>query len=278
MPGRLRLPFKIPRATLSGALVLVIIVVCAGCTSTPPAGPGTAAIPQNNSMPGGEACTFDRLTVFSKIRLTEGDSCYFSTHNPLTFLNDLRTHAGKQSMVFEVPDNWITHADVQGLMQEIDSAEPAAPVVSALSSYWPFNQTSTVGNEALFLIEGYRTGRYPPNPCSLYYFHPNRTEVRSWWEKYGKWGYPEEREAVRLVQENYPDLNKYPADTFPVRSIRTERSSDGWYVAFIQEGSGVPIISARCYHVGNDRNVTLTGTVNQGTMVMVPDFSPKKCG
>jgi hypothetical protein len=181
-------------------------------------------------------------------------------------------------MVLDVPDGWMTIGDAERLVQEIDSREPAAPVVSPLSSYWPFNQSSTVGNEALFLIEGYRAGKYPPDLCSLYYFHPNSTEVRSWWDMYGKRDLPDEREAVRIVQDSYPELKGYPSTNFAGRSIRTERGSEGWYIAFIHHGSGIPIISARCYCVGNDRNVTLTGTVNQSIMVMPEDFSPRMCG
>jgi hypothetical protein len=130
-----------------------------------------------------------------------------------------------------------------------DSDEPAAPVVSPISSYWPFNQTSTVGNEALFLLEGYRTGKYPPAFCSLYFFQPNRTGIRSWWNTYGKLNLTDEREAIRIVHNTYPELEVYPSDELPPRSIRTEKAPGGWYVAFIQEGSGLPILSAQCYYV-----------------------------
>lgn len=263
---------------IPGIALLALLLACAGCIGNPGDGHGRTTCAENITGAVGGACSFDRLIGSSEVHLKEGDACYFSTHTPVEFHRDLRMHPDVQVMVLEVPDNWITHADVQQLMQEIDSTEPAAPVVSPISSYWPFNQTSTAGNEALFLIEGYRAGKYPPALCSLYYFQPNMTEVRSWWETYGKHGFPEEREAVRIIQNAYPDLKGYPADTFPVKSIRTERAAEGWYVAFIQEGSGVPIISARCYCIGNDRNVTMTGVVNQSIMVMVPDFSPKRCG
>lgn len=76
----------------------------------------------------------------------------------------------------DVPEGWITPEDAGQLMQEIDSGEPAAPVVSPLSSYWPYNQTSTVGNEALFLLEGYRTGGI--RPISAPYTISNRIGLR----------------------------------------------------------------------------------------------------
>ena len=112
-------------------------------------------------------------------------------------------------------------------------------MVSPISWYWPSNETSTVGNEALFLIEGYRAGHYPPRLSSLYYFRPNRSEVRAWWDTYGKRGLPDEKAAIRLVQDASPDLRAYPSDTFPIKAIITQRAPDGWYVAFVVEGSGV---------------------------------------
>jgi len=196
----------------------------------------------------------------------------------MDFLDDLRMHPLVPVTVLDIPDGWITKGDVALLMQEIDSEDPAAPVISPLSSYWPFNQTSTVGNEALFLIEGYRTGKYPPRLCSLYYFRPDRSEVRLWWESYGRPGRIEEQDAIRALQRTYPDLLSYPSDGLPPRSIRTEVADDGWYIAFIQEGSGLPILSARCYHVANDGATRLTGMVNQSIMVLPADFSPKRCG
>jgi hypothetical protein len=181
-------------------------------------------------------------------------------------------------MVLDVPEGWITFHDAELLMQEIDSTEPAAPVVSPISSYWPSNQTSTVGNEALFLLEGYRTGRYPPALCSVHYFKTNSTVARVWWNSSGIQRFIDEKEAVRLVQETCPDLKAWPSDEWPVLSIRTEPVPDGWYIAFIREGSGVPIVSARCYHVGHDRIVTPSGEVNRSIMVMTGDFSPRRCG
>lgn len=140
------------------------------------------------------------------------------------------------------------------------------------------NQTSTVGNEALFLLDGYRTGYYPPGLCSLNYPRSNRTEMRTWWNTYGKWDLPDEQDAIRIIQNTNPELMAYPSDEFPQKFIRTEKSADGWNVAFITEGSGVPIVSAQCYHLGNDRNVSLTGYFNHSKIVRIQDFSTENCG
>ncbi|KQC05535.1 MAG: hypothetical protein APR53_07310 [Methanoculleus sp. SDB] len=177
---------------LPALVVLAVLLLGAGCIGSSPAppetGPGTAVASGTPTNPPQENCTFDYLIRNTGMHVISGDSCYLRAHTPMDFLADLRMHPHQPVMVGEVPDGWITLEDAELLMQEIDSDEPAAPVVSPISSYWPFNQTSTVGNEALFLLEGYRTGRYPPALCSLYYFHPNRTEVRSWWNTSGKQG------------------------------------------------------------------------------------------
>jgi hypothetical protein len=163
-------------------------------------------------------------------------------------------------------------------MQQIDSDEPAASVVSPISSYIPFDENSTVGNEAMFLLEGYRTGRYPPVLSSLHYFHPNRTEVRTWWEKYGSEQVLDEATALTLARNRSPGLSAYPSGEFPVKTIRTEQAAGGWYVAFITEGSGVPIVSAECYFVGNNQSVRATKSVEGSLMVNPADFSAQACG
>ena len=265
-------------------LTLLAAVILSGCLAPFPSpatddpGPGTEIPSDTAPSPAGDNCSLDHLAGRGDEYLSTGDSCYFSTHSPLDFLDDLRMHPHRPVMVRAVPDGWITRDDAAMLMQEIDSEEPAALVVSPISSYCPLEETSTVGNEALFLIEGYRTGQYPPRLCSLYYFKPDRSEVRLWWETDGRTGRIDERDAIRMLQQMYPDLSSYPSDSMPPRSIRTEKADDGWYVAFIQEGSGLPILSARCYYVDNSGTIQLTGVVNQSIMVLPQDFSPRRCG
>jgi hypothetical protein len=175
--------------TLLISVLLVMLLLSAGCTeSSPP----TSGIGNETTLPSvtaptrsADTCSFEHLIGRSDTHLTTGDSCYFETHTPMEFLNDLRMHPDEPVLVLDVPEGWITPEDAGQLIQEIYSVEPAAPVVSPVSSYWPSNQTSTVGNEALFLLEGYRAGRYPPDLCSLYYFKPNRTGMELWWNTTG---------------------------------------------------------------------------------------------
>ncbi|MFA5348404.1 MAG: hypothetical protein WC294_09720 [Methanoregula sp.] len=281
MPDKTGIPSWRKTGILLCLWILVVALLSAGCTALFPAmqntGPGTAVLPAHATRPVPDNCTFDREMEGPDVRQPGLDSCYFGTHSPMEYLNDLRMHPDRAVLVPGVPYGWITLHDAELLMQVIDSAEPAAPVISPLSSYWPANQTSTVGNEALFLLEGYRAGRYPPGLCSLNYFRPERAEVRTWWDTYGKRGLPDERDAVRIVQETWPDLRDYPSET-RLKTLGTQKAPDGWYVAFIQEGSGLPIVSARCYHVGNDRAVRQSGLLNHSIMVQLGDFSPKACG
>jgi hypothetical protein len=102
--------------------------------------------------------------------------------DPLALLEILESRPDTPLTIASTPPpGWITEDHVRQLMYVIDSEEPAAPVVSPLSSYYPFNASSTVGNEAMFLIEGFRSGRYPPALCSIYYFDGNPDELRTWW-------------------------------------------------------------------------------------------------
>jgi len=282
MPEKAGIPLGRNTGILLCLGILVALLLGTGCTALFPAlqniGPGTGVLPGNETRPVPDNCTFDREMKNLEIRQPGLDSCYFGTHSPMEYLNDLRLHPDRPVIVPGVPDGWITPRDAELLMEVTDSTEPAAPVVSPISSYWPVNQTSTVGNEALFLLEGYRTGHYPPSLCSLHYFRPNRTEVRTWGDTYGKLGLPDERDAIRIVQETWPDLRDYSSGHLTLKTIGTQKAPDGWYVAFIQEGSGVPIISARCYHVANDRTVRQTGLLNHSIMVQRGDFSPVTCG
>ena len=277
---RERNPGHLPVKTAPFLLILIILsglLLTGGCLD---AVPGVNKTPES-SAPGPtreEEYPIGNRTDTTGEYDAAMDPSYFRNHSPLAFLNDLRTHPGQPVLILEVPADWITREDASALMQLIDSEEPAAPVVLALSSYFPFNQTSTVGNEAMFLLEGYRTGRYPPALCSLYYFKPDRTAMRAWWDAYGRPGFLEENTAISLLQSRDPALRSYPSDGLPPRSIQTERAPGGWYVAFIQEGSGVPIISAQCYFVGDDREIRLVGRVNQSIMVLPDEFSAQRCG
>lgn len=87
-----------------------------------------------------------------------------------------------------------------------------------------------------------------------------------------------EAKAIALVKMNFPEYQDYPSDELPPRLIISEKVDDGWYLAFVQEGSGRLIISARCFLVKNDESVIGNGWYEPdlGDDV-VGDFSPRTC-
>ncbi len=68
-----------------------------------------------------------------------------------------------------------------------------------------------------------------------------------------------ESEAISLVKAAYPEFKNYPNDNLPPQSIQTKQVSNGWYVAFVQEGSGRPILEAKCFLVKDDKTIIVIG-------------------
>lgn len=68
-----------------------------------------------------------------------------------------------------------------------------------------------------------------------------------------------ESEAISLLKATYPEFKNYPNDNLPPQSIQTKQASNGWHVAFVQEGSGRPILEAKCFQVKEDKTITLIG-------------------
>ncbi len=66
--------------------------------------------------------------------------------------------------------------------------------------------------------------------------------------------------AIVQIKAQYPELNDYPSDKLPPRSIMTEEGENDLYIAFVQNGSGIPVIGARCFHVGADGTIAKNGT------------------
>lgn len=85
-------------------------------------------------------------------------------------------------------------------------------------------------------------------------------------------------EVISAIKDKYPNLKYYPSNNLPPKSIKTEATKKGWYVAFIQEGSGRPILSAQCYFVNNQKVITATGSyVPPTTADTNAGFSARTC-
>ncbi len=86
-----------------------------------------------------------------------------------------------------------------------------------------------------------------------------------------------EAEAIAIVQATLPEFDSYPDDLLPPKTIKTEQAEDGWYVAFIQEGSGIPVISANCFYVKNDKSFSPIEYVSSANTAPYGEFSVSKC-
>lgn len=86
-----------------------------------------------------------------------------------------------------------------------------------------------------------------------------------------------EDDAISLIKNQYPELQDFPSDGLPPKVIRTEHSSEGWYVMFETQGSGRPIIDAKCFFVDNSKTVILTGQYKPEIDDVQFDISTKTC-
>jgi len=82
--------------------------------------------------------------------------------------------------------------------------------------------------------------------------------------------------AIEIMQNRFPELKEYPSDKLPPKSIKVEKADDGWYVAFVQEGSGVQVIDARCYWVKNNNKIMQKDYTPKDN-TFVGEFSAKDC-
>jgi len=85
-----------------------------------------------------------------------------------------------------------------------------------------------------------------------------------------------EEGAISLIKKQYPQLQDFPSDGLPPKIIRSEKSNYGWYVMFETQGSGIPIIEAKCFLVDNAKIVYLIGKY-KNTGDMKNNLSIKTC-
>lgn len=86
-----------------------------------------------------------------------------------------------------------------------------------------------------------------------------------------------EATAIETIKNKFDDLKDYPSNKLAPKSIKTEKADNGWYVAFIQEGSGRPIISAKCFFVNNDEDVVEIDKFDPSINDTTLNISPKTC-
>ncbi len=105
--------------------------------------------------------------------------------NPGNFLQILKSSEMKPVLVFPISSsNWKLKQFLELLMNKIESEKECAPVVSTESTDWPVGKMSTIGREAMYMLQGFIDGKYPPTECSVTDFNPKVKYYKKWWQKY----------------------------------------------------------------------------------------------
>jgi hypothetical protein len=81
-------------------------------------------------------------------------------------------------------DGWVKRVYVSQLIALFDSTESCASVSGSWSSLHE-TRPSTIGNEAAFIVEGFKRGHYPPWPHSLQFEQDQeaKEKLRRWWQE-----------------------------------------------------------------------------------------------
>ncbi|MCB1634964.1 MAG: hypothetical protein KDI51_10275 [Xanthomonadales bacterium] len=118
---------------------------------------------------------------FSSVSLaSDGLKGIDSSWQPVDFLRQSVCAMPSGIYTIEAPlRGWVQRDDVAELINLIDSTQPCSGVVLAVSSRLRVH--STLGDEAAFLVEGYRQGRYPPGLTSVGMDDGDRAALREWW-------------------------------------------------------------------------------------------------
>lgn len=101
---------------------------------------------------------------------TERDSNFYLTHSPIEFLTLMAEYAQTKShieslIISTAPDNWIGKEHIAELLKLVRSKERIKRIISSTgASKAPYEaENSSIGTEALNLIECYRTRKAYPN-------------------------------------------------------------------------------------------------------------------
>ena len=113
-----------------------------------------------------------------------GDTFLWQERGPLDFLALLRKRVKGPTVFYTVHGRhvgWLQESDIPRLIALLDSREPCLHVIMSISSYLP-RTPSFVGQEALFMIEGFRRGEYPPSLHSTEFYN-RKAEIVAWWNQ-----------------------------------------------------------------------------------------------
>ncbi|MDQ1832102.1 hypothetical protein [Massilia scottii] len=106
----------------------------------------------------------------------------FSRESPTDFLIFLQKNKNQKIYFIREPVvNWLNDEHIPALIDLLDSQEECMSVALRASSM--IQMGSTVGNEAAFLITGYRAGKFPANLSSRTLSEEDKNEIRAWWRE-----------------------------------------------------------------------------------------------
>jgi len=153
--------------------IILIILICVGC--------------QSNQ----KEISMHNISEDNKIFLTSGiisnDKNDYSKINPIVFISILKDKSDSiyLDILTQPPKGWIKDGHIHELIKLIDSQEPAANVCDMKSPHVPSTQ-STVGMEAMLLIDAFRTGKYHGTCSDLAKYQVNPEEIKNWYKNWRK--------------------------------------------------------------------------------------------
>jgi hypothetical protein len=109
---------------------------------------------------------------------TTSDAFDPTNMSPIKLLDTLQKEGSGEFLFVKPVKGWVTKKDVPALLSQINSKVQCASVALTASSYYS-NRSSTVGNEAIFMLEGFRKGEYPPALNSIT-FGVDKKELIEW--------------------------------------------------------------------------------------------------
>jgi len=99
---------------------------------------------------------------------------------PVEFLIGISQTDALNATIEGNTDGWIEEHHLSVLMELVESDISCAHVMTLRSSIRG-NRRSTVGRQALFMIEGFRAGKYPPKLSSMQ-SKLSVEDARQWWQ------------------------------------------------------------------------------------------------
>lgn len=104
---------------------------------------------------------------------------------PVEFINMLEQMAKEGDTTFfilhkDVQTDWIKKEQLPEIVKLLDDKTPCANVTLDISSY--LAPVSTVQTEAAYIIQGFRSGEYPP-ALNSNRFKIDIDEIKEWWRQ-----------------------------------------------------------------------------------------------